>query len=413
MQNINESNIRLKDKEKVSFEQMSYGDKEFFCGGFLARTVGLIEENMKSLSVKELEFFKKIKNHLDSQSMAALTNAITSKGDLRFQEEGISYANKAIGKNISVLTDDKAQQYLTMTDCLQAKNTTEKNNSNTNDSSVIDTTGKKSKRPTKEDVVKNAYDHIIEKRWSISENVSCTKDSYRIFSPKLPRGELTVFSVNGDFLQRAVHSISNVTKKQFDIDSKIFTDGNLGMLALVNYDPNVVVSESKKTVELISPNSIKIISQERMIDLGELTKSGKVTYESFKKSVAISKLCEESIDENEEKGLPSETLRKIEEGKLWRQDLASRTRIKSLFACGEERLPKKIALDRVTNIMTLMSGNLPAGAFQDILRSHGCIRFTDPLPMKWLVRAKLVKREGERTYYIIESDTSFAFGGYS
>jgi hypothetical protein len=266
--------------------------------------------------------------------------------------------------------------------------------------------------PTSLSSIKDAFVYVAEKKWAVSEKIPCSPQNYLMYSSKFPSGKIAVLGVVPDFLQRVEHKVSKITSRKFEFESKTYSEGNIALLSQIKYDPNVIVHESKESIEIMSPTSIKRTVQERMMNVDELMKTGRIVYSQFKTSISISGLCalDESIDD--QKKSASEVSNKIEEGKAWRVDLANRPRIKAFFACGEEGLPKKIALDRVKNILSFMSENFPPGALSDLLRSHGCVAFNKTLPLELLYRAKLVRRAGEKHYYSIEADSTFVFGGF-
>ena len=253
--------------------------------------------------------------------------------------------------------------------------------------------------------------YVSEKRWSISESLPCSKENYLIYSPRIPSGVLAIIGKPGDFKQLNEHKFTKISNSRFQLEVKEYSDGNPFFLSLAKYNRNVITGELHETVELIAPNRLKVTRQMRSIDLDESMKNGKVSYEKPNTETSIRNLCNNDEVEADAKNFVESLLPKIEDGKSYRSELAERSKIRTLFACGESGLPLSVAKSRVKNILSFFSPNFPDSAFSDLLRSHKCISFSNPLPPDLLNRASFVKKVGERKYYVIESDASFVFGG--
>ena len=262
--------------------------------------------------------------------------------------------------------------------------------------------------------ITDPIEYVLEKKWFSTENPTCNGSTYEIFSNRIPSGNVFVINdkVMQDFSIKYEHQFTKISAHKFELISKTFSEGNTGLLPLLNNDPGVVVVEQKKTIELISPGSFRSTEMTKSLNLDVLTQTGEIVFENSKVSTSASYLCMPEENSSAKDAIDA-LIPKIESGNKARTEIAGRSNIKLFFACGDKNSPASQATWLVKEILTLLPEKANPEYISNVVNGYKCSNFNKPIPPAWINRAKLVKQVGEKKYYVIESDASFSYGGVS
>jgi hypothetical protein len=260
--------------------------------------------------------------------------------------------------------------------------------------------------------ITDPIEYVTEKKWFSTENPSCNGSTYEIFSNRIPTGNVFVINdkIFQDFSIKHQHQFTKISAHKFELISKSFSEGNAGLLPLLNNDPSVVVAEQKITIELISPESFRRTEVAKNLNIDSLTKNGEVIFESSKINTSVSYLCMPEENASAKDAIDA-LIPKIEAGRKTRAEIASRSNIKLFFACGEKNAPASQATWLVKEIISLISEQTNPDYISTVINGYKCSYFNKPIPPAWTNRAQLIKQVGEKKYYVIESDASFSYGG--
>jgi hypothetical protein len=114
-----EKQAKSKPEKSAPKNDPKPADVDLFCSGMLARTSGLINENLGQFSGDDKKAFTQLSDHLSNNGMLLMQRGVVNGGDLENTNLGMRFANEKIGNNFRALVTDGSDQKKAVMGCLK------------------------------------------------------------------------------------------------------------------------------------------------------------------------------------------------------------------------------------------------------------------------------------------------------